>query len=229
MDKIVVLTGAGISAESGIKTFRDAGGLWEGHNIEDVATPEAWQRNPQLVLDFYNERRKQLLTVSPNTAHYAIASLDDHFETIVVTQNVDDLHERAGSKNIIHLHGELLKARSSVHDHLVYDWKKDIVLGDQCAKGFQLRPHIVWFGEMVPMLENAIEEIVDANIILVVGSSMQVYPAAGLVGYAPGDARIFYIDPRPTLNFELSHRKGLEVIAKAATVGVPEVVLQLIK
>ena len=228
MDKVVILTGAGISAESGIKTFRDAGGLWEGYNIEDVATPDAWQRNPQLVLDFYNERRKQLLTVSPNQAHYAIASLDDHFETIVVTQNVDDLHERAGSKNIIHLHGELLKARSSVHDQLVYDWKKDIVLGDQCAKGFQLRPHIVWFGEMVPMLENAIEEIVDANVILVVGSSMQVYPAAGLVGYAPGDARIFYIDPRPTLNYELSHRKGLEVIAKAATVGVPEVVKRIV-
>ena len=228
MDKVVILTGAGISAESGIKTFRDAGGLWEGYNIEDVATPEAWQRNPQLVLDFYNERRKQLLTVSPNQAHFAIASLDDHFETIVVTQNVDDLHERAGSKNIIHLHGELLKARSSVYDQLVYDWKKDIVLGDLCAKGFQLRPHIVWFGEMVPMLENAIEEIVDAKIILVVGSSMQVYPAAGLVGYAPGDARIYYIDPRPTLNFELSHRKGLEVIAKAATVGVPEVVKQVI-
>lgn len=228
MDKVVILTGAGISAESGIKTFRDAGGLWEGYNIEDVATPEAWQRNPELVLNFYNERRKQLLTVSPNTAHYALASLDDHFETVVVTQNVDDLHERGGSKNIIHLHGELLKARSSVYDQLVYDWKKDILLGDKCAKGFQLRPHIVWFGEMVPMLENAIEEIVDANVILVVGSSMQVYPAAGLVGYAPRDARIFYIDPKPTLNYELSHRKGLEVISKAATEGVPEVVVQIV-
>ncbi|HEX5112399.1 MAG TPA: Sir2 family NAD-dependent protein deacetylase, partial [Saprospiraceae bacterium] len=137
-------------------------------------------------------------------------------------------HERGGSKNIIHLHGELLKARSSVYDQLVYDWKKDILLGDKCAKGFQLRPHIVWFGEMVPMLENAIEEIVDANVILVVGSSMQVYPAAGLVGYAPRDARIFYIDPKPTLNYELSHRKGLEVISKAATEGVPEVVVQIV-
>lgn len=228
MGKIVILTGAGISAESGIKTFRDAGGLWEGYNIEDVATPEAWQRNPQLVLDFYNERRKQLLTVSPNQAHHSIASLDDHFETVVVTQNVDDLHERAGSKNIIHLHGELLKARSSVYDQLVYDWSHDITIGDRCSRGFQLRPHIVWFGEMVPMLENAIEEIVDADVILVVGSSMQVYPAAGLVGYAPADARIYYIDPRPTLNFELSHRKGLEVIAKAATIGVPEVVEKVI-
>jgi NAD-dependent deacetylase len=229
MSKVVVLTGAGISAESGIKTFRDAGGLWEGYNIEDVATPEAWNRNPQLVLDFYNERRKQLLTVQPNQAHYSIASLDDQFEIVVVTQNVDDLHERAGSKNIIHLHGELLKARSSIHEHLVYDWKKDILMGDVCERGTQLRPHIVWFGEMVPMLEPAIEEIVDADIILVVGSSMQVYPAAGLVGYAPPDARIYYIDPRPTLNFELSRRKGLEVIAKAATMGVPEVVARITK
>jgi NAD-dependent deacetylase len=228
MSKVVVLTGAGISAESGIKTFRDADGLWEGYNIEDVATPEAWQRNPQLVLDFYNERRKQLLTVLPNPAHYAIASLDDHVETIVVTQNVDDLHERSGSKNIIHLHGELLKARSTVHENLVYEWSKDIRMGDQCSKGFQLRPHIVWFGEMVPMLEKAIEKIVDANIILVVGSSMQVYPAAGLVGYAPADAQIFYIDPRPTLNYELLRWKGLEVIAKAATVGVPEVVKKIV-
>jgi NAD-dependent deacetylase len=228
MSKVVVLTGAGISAESGIKTFRDAGGLWEGYNIEDVATPEAWHRNPQLVLDFYNERRKQLLTVSPNEAHYAIASLDDHFETIVVTQNVDDLHERAGSRNIIHLHGELLKARSSVYEQLVYDCKTDIKIGDRCIKGYQLRPHIVWFGEMVPMLENAIEEIVDADVILVVGSSMQVYPAAGLVGYAPAGSQIFYIDPKPTLNYELSHRRGLEVVAKAATLGVPEVVKRVI-
>ncbi len=228
MSKVVILTGAGISAESGIKTFRDAGGLWEGYQIEDVATPEAWNRNPQMVLDFYNERRKQLLNVEPNLAHYAIASLDDSFETVVVTQNVDDLHERAGSRNIIHLHGELLKARSSVYDDLVYDCPEDIRMGDVCPKGFQLRPHIVWFGEMVPMLEHAIEEIHNADYILVVGSSMQVYPAAGLVGYAPPDARIYYIDPRPTLNYELSRRKGLEVIAKAATVGVPEIVNKLI-
>jgi len=184
MSKVVVLTGAGISAESGIKTFRDAGGLWEGYNIEDVATPEAWARNPQLVLDFYNERRMQLLTVLPNIAHHAIASLDTQFETIVVTQNVDDLHERAGSKHIIHLHGELVKARSSVDEDLIYEIKKDILLGDLCARGSQLRPHIVWFGEMVPMLEKAIAEILDADYILVIGSSMQVYPAAGLVGYA---------------------------------------------
>jgi NAD-dependent deacetylase len=229
MPKVVVLTGAGISAESGIRTFRDAGGLWEGYNIEDVATPDAWERNPQLVLDFYNERRKQLLGVEPNQAHYSIASLDDRFETVVVTQNVDDLHERAGSKKIIHLHGELLKARSSLYENLIYDWKKDILMGDLCVKGTQLRPHIVWFGEMVPMLEPAIEEITDADHILVVGSSMQVYPAAGLVGYAPPEARIYYIDPRPTLNYELSRRKGLEVIAKPASIGVPEVVESIAK
>jgi NAD-dependent deacetylase len=228
MSKVVVLTGAGISAESGIKTFRDAGGLWEGYNIEDVATPEAWDRNPQLVLDFYNERRKQLMAVEPNKAHYSIASLYELFETVVVTQNVDDLHERAGSKNIIHLHGELVKARSTAIEHLVYDWKKDIRMGDLCEKGYQLRPHIVWFGEMVPMLEAAIEEIINADYILVVGSSMQVYPAAGLVGYASENAKIYYIDPRPTLNYELSRRKGLEVIAKPATVGVPEIVSKLI-
>ena len=227
MSKVVVLTGAGISAESGIKTFRDAGGLWEGYNIEDVATPDAWNRNPQLVLDFYNERRKQLMAVEPNKAHHSIASLDKLFETVVVTQNVDDLHERAGSRNIIHLHGELVKARSTVVEHLVYEWKKDILMGDLCERGYQLRPHIVWFGEMVPMLESAIEEIINADYILVVGSSMQVYPAAGLVGYAPPDAKIYYIDPRPTLNYELSRRKGLEVIAKAATVGVPEVISRL--
>jgi len=229
MSKVVVLTGAGISAESGIKTFRDAGGLWEGYNIEDVATPEAWARNPQLVLDFYNERRMQLLTVLPNIAHHAIASLDTQFETIVVTQNVDDLHERAGSKHIIHLHGELVKARSSVDEDLIYEIKKDILLGDLCARGSQLRPHIVWFGEMVPMLEKAIAEILDADYILVIGSSMQVYPAAGLVGYASPKARIFYIDPRPSLNFELSRRTGLEVIAKPATEGVPEVVNKILK
>ena len=229
MSKVVVLTGAGISAESGIRTFRDTGGLWEGYKIEDVATPEAWRKNPQMVLDFYNERRRQLLTVEPNIAHYAIASLDDHFDTIVITQNVDDLHERAGSKNIIHLHGELLKARSSIYEHLVYDCRDDIKLGDLCANRAQLRPHIVWFGEMVPMLENAVMEITDADHILVVGSSMQVYPAAGLVGYAPSGAHIYYIDPKPSLNYELSRRSGLEVIAKAATVGVPEIVKRLIR
>lgn len=229
MAKIVVLTGAGISAESGIRTFRDAGGLWEGHKIEDVATPEAWYRQPQIVLDFYNERRKQLLAVQPNKAHKALAELDDHYTTIVITQNVDDLHERAGSKNVMHLHGELLKVRSVQHEHLIYEWKKDLHIGDLCEKGAQLRPHIVWFGEMVPMLEPAVEEIMEADIVLVIGSSMQVYPAAGLVGYAPSASKIYYIDPNPKINFELSRRPGLEVIATPATVGVPEVVRKLIQ
>ena len=229
MSKVVILTGAGISAESGIRTFRDAGGLWEGFRIEDVATPEAWQRQPQVVLDFYNERRKQLLTVQPNAAHTALTRLEEHFETIVITQNVDDLHERAGSTHVIHLHGELLKARSSSDDHLIYDWKEDIRIGDTCGRGTQLRPHIVWFGEMVPMLEKAIEEILDADIVLVIGSSMQVYPAAGLAGYAPPGAALFYIDPNPQLNYELSRRPGLEIISTPATEGVPKLVDRLIQ
>lgn len=229
MSKVVILTGAGISAESGIRTFRDAGGLWEGYRIEDVATPEAWQRQPQVVLDFYNERRKQLLTVQPNAAHAALTRLEKHFETIVITQNVDDLHERAGSTHVIHLHGELLKARSSSDEHLIYDWKEDIRIGDRCERGTQLRPHIVWFGEMVPMLEKAIEEILDADLVLVIGSSMQVYPAAGLAGYAPPGAALFYIDPKPQLNYELSRRPGLEIISTPATQGVPKLVDRLIQ
>jgi len=224
MSKIVVLTGAGISAESGIKTFRDAGGLWEGHRVEDVATPEAWHRNPKVVLQFYNERRKQLLEVQPNAAHFALAGLEGKHEVIIVTQNVDDLHERAGSKNVIHLHGELLKARSTKYEHLVYEWKKDLIAGDLCEKGYQLRPHIVWFGEMVPMLEPAIATLIDAEIVLVIGSSMQVYPAASLVAYAPPDAMIYYIDPNPQLNYELGRRGNLVVIPKKATVGVEEVI-----
>jgi NAD-dependent deacetylase len=228
MIKIAVLTGAGISAESGIKTFRDAGGLWEGYNIEDVATPDAWYRQPAVVLDFYNQRRQQLLTVEPNLAHHAIASLDHHYETVVITQNVDDLHERAGSKRIIHLHGELLKARSTTDEALVYEWTGDLHLGDRCEKGSQLRPHIVWFGEMVPMLETAIHEMINADYVMVVGSSMQVYPAAGLVAYASPKAHLYYVDPKPTLNIELSRNKKLEVIAKPATIGVPEIVHRLL-
>jgi NAD-dependent deacetylase len=229
MRKIVVLTGAGISAESGIKTFRDAGGLWEGHRIEDVATPEAWRRQPQTVLDFYNERRKQLLTVEPNEAHKRLVHLEKDNNVIIITQNVDDLHERAGSTNVIHLHGELLKARGSLNDKHIVEWKEDISLGDCCPEGMQLRPHIVWFGEMVPMLESAINEISDADVVMVIGSSMQVYPAASVVGFAPPDAAIFYIDPNPQINYELARRQGLEIIAKPATVGVSEVVERLLK
>ncbi len=229
MAKIVVLTGAGISAESGIKTFRDAGGLWEGYKIEDVATPEAWFRQPSVVLDFYNERRRQLLAVDPNPAHQALPMLEKDHDVVIITQNVDDLHERAGNKNIIHLHGELLKARSTSHEQLVYDWKKDLLMGDLCERGSQLRPHIVWFGEMVPMLEMAIEEIYNAEIVLVIGSSMQVYPAASLVGYAPMDAAVYYIDPKPQINYEMRLRPGLEVIAKQAGVGVSEIVERILK
>lgn len=227
MAKIIVLTGAGISAESGIKTFRDAGGLWEGYRVEDVATPEAWHRQPEVVLQFYNERRKQLLGVSPNAAHFALAALDQHHDVTVITQNVDDLHERAGSKNIIHLHGELLKARSTKYEDLIYDCLTDIKMGDECVKGYQLRPHIVWFGEMVPMLEQAIDTIRDADIVLVIGSSMQVYPAASLVAYAPLDAMIYYIDPNPQLNYELGRRGNLVIISKKASVGVEEVIAMI--
>ena len=229
MGKIVVLTGAGISAESGIKTFRDAGGLWEGYRIEDVATPEAWHRQPQVVLDFYNERRKQLLGVEPNKAHHALRDLEAEHEVVIVTQNVDDLHERAGSKNIIHLHGELLKVRSTVNDRLVYEWRKDLLPSDRCEEGSQLRPHIVWFGEMVPMLEKAIDEVIQADIVIIVGSSMQVYPAAGLVGYAPADAVIYYVDPNPQINYEMRMRPGLEIINKTAVEGVPLLVKRLLK
>ena len=229
MSKIAVLTGAGISAESGIRTFRDAGGLWEGYKIEDVATPEAWRRNPQMVLDFYNERRKQLLQVFPNEAHKALVELEVENEVVIITQNVDDLHERAGSCHVIHLHGELLKVRSEVYTHLVYPWTDDLHLGDLCESGAQLRPHIVWFGEMVPMLETAIEQIVDADLVLVIGSSMQVYPAASLIAYAPPHAQIFYIDPKPSINYELGRSSKLEVIAKTASAGVREVVDRIIR
>lgn len=226
-DKIVVLTGAGISAESGIKTFRDAGGLWEGHRIEDVATPDAWSRNPSFVLDFYNERRRQLLEVLPNEAHLQLKKLEADHDVTIITQNVDDLHERAGSTNIIHLHGELFKARSTRNEHLVYEWKKDMVMGDLCEKGDQLRPHIVWFGEMVPMLEKAIDTVMTADVVIIVGSSMQVYPAASLVAYAPSDITVYYIDPNPQINYEMRMRPGLEIISMPATLGVTKIVNRL--
>lgn len=184
MKKIVVMTGAGISAESGIKTFRDAGGLWEGHDVMEVASPEGWHKNKALVLDFYNQRRKQLHEVKPNEGHHALVELEKQYDVSIITQNVDNLHEVAGSSNIIHLHGELMKVRSTVYDELVYEMAGDINLGDKCEKGAQLRPHIVWFGEMVPMLEIAAYATTEADIIIIIGTSMQVYPAAGLVGYA---------------------------------------------
>lgn len=227
--RVVVLSGAGVSAESGIKTFRDAGGLWEGHDVMEVASPEGWIKNRDLVLDFYNKRRRQLKEVHPNAAHTALTELEKSFDTYVVTQNVDDLHERAGSSQVVHLHGELLKVRSTLDPKLVYECHGDIRDGDRCEKGSQLRPHIVWFGEMVPMLQRAAELIVEAHHVIIVGTSMQVYPAAGLVGYAPLDANIYYVDPKPSLNFELSQIAKLEVIPEKATVGVPIVVDKLLQ
>lgn len=198
MKNLVVLTGAGISAESGISTFRDSGGLWEQYRIEDVATPEGWMRDPKLVTDFYNQRRKQLLEVEPNYGHVALVELEKYFNVYVVTQNVDNLHERAGSKNIVHLHGELTKVRSERFDHLVYELTPDryeVKIGDKCEKGFQLRPHIVWFGEAVPMLEEAVRLAQKADIFVVVGTSLNVYPAASLVHYVQPEVPVYVVDP----------------------------------
>ncbi|WP_291864398.1 NAD-dependent deacylase [Maribacter sp.] len=223
---IVVLTGAGVSAESGIKTFRDADGLWEGHDIMEVATPQGFKNNPALVLDFYNQRRKQLLDVEPNAAHYALASLQDNFHVQIITQNVDDLHERSGSKQVTHLHGELLKTRSSIDENLISPWNKNIELGDLCSKGSQLRPHIVWFGEDVPMMEEAIQITKNADILIIIGTSMQVYPAAGLIDYTPENTPIYFIDPKPSITEK--DYSLLTIIADSATKGVPTVVNSLI-
>lgn len=225
--KICVLTGAGMSAESGIATFRDADGLWEGHDVMSVASPEGWTKNKELVLDFYNQRRAQLKTVKPNKGHIGLTELEEKYEVVVITQNVDDLHERAGSSNIIHLHGELNKVRSLGDESLVYEWKKDLSIGDRCEKGYQMRPHIVWFGEQVPMLDRAIQEIHDCHYVIIIGTSMQVYPAAGLVGYAPRDAKVFYIDPMPKENHELSLRYDLSILTMNATKGVRLVIKDL--
>lgn len=222
---VVVLTGAGISAESGISTFRDAGGLWEGHSIEEVATPEGWQRNPDLVLDFYNQRRKQLLTCEPNAAHYALKDLESRYEVTVITQNVDDLHERAGSSRIIHLHGELLKVRSTRYPDLVYDWEKDLHIGDLCERGAQLRPHIVWFGEAVPMIEVAADAARRADIFIVIGTSLVVYPAAGLVHYTDFMVPRYVVDP----NKPEVHISNTEYLIEPATTGVRKLVDQLLE
>lgn len=225
MKNLVVLTGAGISAESGIKTFRDADGLWEKFRIEDVATLEAWRRNQQLVLDFYNQRRRDVRQAQPNAAHRALAGLDNFFHVTIITQNIDDLHERGGSQNIIHLHGEIMKSRSSIDDSLLYDCPGDIALGDKCELGSQLRPHVVWFGEAVPMMDVAAEVTSRAEILLVIGTSLQVYPAAGLINNAPSGSKKFLVDPvRP----ELMPVRHLEVIEERATDGVPKLVNQLI-
>jgi len=227
--KIVVLTGAGISAESGINTFRDAGGLWEGHDVMEVASPEGWKKNMELVLEFYNLRRQQLKEVTFNKGHEALVELENHHDVIVITQNVDDLHERAGSSKVIHLHGELKKVRSVNNENLVTETDNDIIKGDLASDGHQLRPHIVWFGEMVPMLETAAKELIDAEVVIIIGTSMQVYPAAGLVAYAPPFSQIYYVDPKPTISHELSIAKNLKVIEATATLGVPQLVGELCK
>lgn len=222
MKNIVVLTGAGISAESGLKTFRDADGLWEGHDVMEVATPQAFERNPELVLEFYNQRRRQLLTVKPNDAHHALVRLEDYFSVAIVTQNVDDLHERAGSSNVLHLHGELLKARSIGNNASIIDCKNDIVVGDLCKNGHQLRPHIVWFGEAVPMLDTAIETTQNADALVIVGTSMQVYPAASLINFIDQGIPIYFVDPKPAI--QAQSIENLEIIPKTAVEGVPSLV-----
>jgi len=192
--KLVVLTGAGISAESGLKTFRDSDGLWEGYDLEEVATPIAWRKNPELVLQFYNERRRNVLAAKPNEAHFTLARLEKQFEVIIITQNIDDLHERAGSSNILHLHGEILKMRSENDESLIYEIKQDIQLGDLAHDGAQLRPHIVWFHEPVPMIEKAALIAKEADLFAVIGTSLVVYPAAGLLHYVPNEVPKYIID-----------------------------------
>jgi NAD-dependent deacetylase len=218
MKKLVVLTGAGISAESGLKTFRDSNGLWEGHDVMEVATPEGWYKNPKLVLDFYNARRKQALSAKPNQAHRILKSLEDQFDVTIITQNVDHLHEMAGSSKVIHLHGQLFESRSTADERLVYKmghW--ELKLGDQCEKGSQLRPNIVWFGEAVPMMEIAIDITQQADLLVIVGTSMVVYPAAGLMHYAKPNIPIYVIDP---IKPSISKQPNLHFIEEKATTGM---------
>ncbi len=218
--KLVVLTGAGISAESGIKTFRDADGLWEGHDVMEVASYEGWLKNKVLVLDFYNQRRRQLHQVKPNLGHLTLAELEQNFDVHIITQNVDNLHEQAGSTKVLHLHGELLKVRSDVSESSqILDWKDDLGLGDVDENGIQLRPHIVWFGEAVPALDEAVSILEKADYVVVIGTSLQVYPAAGLMHYAKPNVPVFYIDPKPASIRGLQN--PLEVIPMFATEGVP--------
>jgi NAD-dependent deacetylase len=226
LKKIVVFTGSGISAESGIRTFRDSGGLWEDYAVADVATPQAWNKNPDLVQRFYNERRKQILEAPPNPAHTALAKLEAKYKVVIVTQNIDDLHERAGSSHVIHLHGEITKARSSVDENMVYDisgWEipKDAV----CEKGSKLRPFIVWFGEAVPMMEPAIEQVISASIFLIIGTSLEVYPAAGLLTYANPEIPKYYIDPYADNKYQ---QKNFTIIKDKAGNAVPILIENLL-
>lgn len=225
--KIVALTGAGISAESGLKTFRDSDGLWENYDVMEVASIDGWYRNPELILRFYNERRAQAAQAEPNEGHRALAALEDYFDVVIVTQNVDNLHEKAGSSNIIHLHGELSKVRSEKYPHLIYEYEdRPIFLGDTCEKGAQLRPHIVWFGEAVPLMEDAALEANSADIFMVIGTSLAVYPAAGLIDYVQVDALKYVIDPNLPPVRAMSN---LFKIEEKASVGVPKVAKELME
>jgi len=216
--KLVIFSGAGMSAESGIKTFRDSGGLWEEYKVEDVATLEAWERNMELVSGFYNQRRKQVIEAQPNEAHKIIADLQNYFDVTVITQNVDNLHERAGSKNVIHLHGEIMKVQSSIDPTLVYELDKwEVKIGDKCELGSQLRPHIVWFGEMVPLMDPAIDIVGKADMLTVIGTSLNVYPAAGLVDYSPTQIPKWLVDPG---DFNLDQLKNLTHIKETAVNGM---------
>ncbi len=217
--KLVVLSGAGMSAESGIPTFRASDGLWENHNIEDVASPEGWARNPALVLDFYNKRRQQIRSAEPNEGHRCLASLEDVFSVQIITQNIDDLHERAGSTNVLHLHGEILKVRSTRDEQLIYDWTEDLHGSDRCSLGSALRPHIVWFGEAVPMMELAIRHVITADLLVVVGTSLAVYPAASLLHYAPANIPKYLVDPNLPA---VSSVSNLQRIPQTAALGLPQ-------
>ena len=224
MKKCVVLTGAGISAESGLQTFRDSGGLWEGYRVEDVCTPEAFARSPQTVIDFYNARRRAAAAAEPNAAHFALADLERAYDVQIITQNVDDLHERAGSGKVLHLHGELNKLRSTVDENEILSWRGDQTLADRDSRGRPLRPHIVWFGEAVPLIEEAVRLVEAADIVIVVGTSLKVYPAASLLHYARFGVPVYLIDPKP--NADVS---GVEILAQAAVRGVPALVAELLR
>ena len=224
MKKCVVLTGAGISAESGLQTFRDSGGLWEGYRVEDVCTPEAFARSPQTVIDFYNARRRAAAAAEPNAAHFALADLERAYDVQIITQNVDDLHERAGSSKVLHLHGELNKLRSTVDENEILPWQGDQTLADRDSRGRPLWPHIVWFGEAVPLIEEAVRLVEAADTVIVVGTSLKVYPAASLLHYARFGVPVYLIDPKP--NADVS---GVEILAQTAVRGVPALVAELLR
>jgi NAD-dependent deacetylase len=225
MKNIVVLTGAGMSAESGIATFRDADGLWEGHDVMEVATPEGFYNNPELVLDFYNQRRAQLKEVQPNKGHKQLKYLEEKYNVQIITQNVDDLHERVGSANVLHLHGELRKVKSTVNPNLIYNWEDDLFLGDLCEEKSQLRPDIVWFGEAVPMIDEAIKIVENADILVIIGTSMQVYPAASLIDFVAPEVSLYLIDPNPTI--KESQYANLSIIKEGAAKGVAKLIAVL--